>query len=124
MNFLSHPFQAAVATLDQQTRAAMARTAVWMAHRLLTIAAWFATPLNPDYGACDAPRRIDWPAGGELEVTSGTVWVTQEGSLDDHCLTAGERLALPAGPAVWIGCGPLDTAEPAGWRWCPAAPKR
>ncbi len=40
-----------------------------------------------------------------LVVTAGEVWLTIEGSLDDHWLAAGQSFDLPTRSRVWIGVG-------------------
>lgn len=46
-------------------------------------------------------RTLRHRAGARIEVTSGRVWLTEPGDLDDHFVTSGESLLLHHnGPVV------------------------
>ena len=66
----------------------------------------------------DAGRAERLTAGpGELSVLKGRVWLTTQGDGDDHVLSRGERLVLPAGTDVVIE--PWDRGQGAVLRWAP-----
>ena len=50
--------------------------------------------------AVAAPRVWRAPVAGRWQVTAGRVWITRDGDLEDHVLSAGAELALQAGAAV------------------------
>ena len=58
------------------------------------------------------------PAPGRLTVRAGCVWLTRQGDLDDHVLSAGQSLALQRGDDVVIEHWRRDA--PALWDWQPA----
>src|SRR5262249_47405798 len=74
-------------------------------------------PLSADgiWSACSA-RLLRTRRAGWLTVAAGRAWVTRQGDLDDHVLSAGERLALRADERIvvepWIGGSPVRLA----WR--------
>ena len=69
-------------------------------------------------GAFSAPgaRRLHTRRPGRLTVAHGRVWLTREGDLDDHVLSAGQTLQLRADEQVvvepWIG----GTSACLAWR--------
>jgi len=76
-----------------------------------------AMPLSADgvWSACSA-RALRTRRPGWLTVAAGRAWVTRQGDLDDHVLSAGERLALRADERVviepWTGSSSVRLA----WR--------
>ena len=79
------------------------------------------TPLSADgiWSACSA-RLLRTRRSGWLTVAAGRAWVTRQGDLDDHVLSAGERLALDADERVviepWTGGSSVRLA------WCSDRP--
>jgi len=73
------------------------------------------TSLQPLF--CDGPllargaRRLRSRRAGRLVVASGRAWLTRQGDLDDHVLSAGQALHLHANEQVvvepWVGGTPV-----------------
>lgn len=64
--------------------------------------------------------RLRMKAAGWLEVAAGDVWLTRDGSLEDHMLGAGDRLWLGRGEVAVVE--PLRQGQVARLDWRQAAP--
>jgi Protein of unknown function (DUF2917) len=79
-----------------------------------------AMPLSADsiWLACGA-RALRTRRSGWLTVAVGRAWVTRQGDLDDHVLSAGERLALRADERVVIEPWTAGSSVRVAWRGDP-----
>ena len=77
-------------------------------------------PLSTDgiWSACGA-RLLRTKRAGWLTVAAGRAWVTRQGDLDDHVLSAGERLALRADERVVIEPWTGNSSVRLAWRGDP-----
>ncbi len=76
-------------------------------------------PLRGD-GALQAcgVRLLRTRRPGRLLVKSGRAWITRQGDLDDHVLSAGEAVELRADEQVVVE--PWDRGSPVRLAWCGA----
>jgi hypothetical protein len=85
-------------------------------------AQFYALPGGPVESVFGQPLRVEH-SGGEFAVLEGRVWLTRRGDLDDHVLSAGERIVLE--PADDVVIEPWNRGETTRleWRPIPQAPR-
>lgn len=67
--------------------------------------------------ACGA-RSLRTRAPGRLVVKAGRAWITRQGDLDDHVLSAGQAVELRADEQVVVE--PWESGTPVRLAWCSA----
>lgn len=66
--------------------------------------------------ALPSARRWWVSRAGCLTVQGGRAWITRDGDIDDHVLSAGEHLYLTAGDVVTVGAWRTGEAVSLAWR--------
>jgi hypothetical protein len=85
-------------------------------------AQFYATAGGPVESVFGQPLRVEH-FGGEFAVLEGRVWLTRRGDLDDHVLSAGERIVLEAADDVVIEPWSRDETARLEWRPIPQEPR-
>jgi hypothetical protein len=78
-------------------------------------AQFYALPGGPVESVFGQPLRVEH-AGGEFAVLAGRVWLTRRGDLDDHVLSAGERIVLEPADDVVIESWRRNETARLEWR--------
>jgi len=85
-------------------------------------AQFYALPGGPVESVFGQPLRVAH-GGGEFAVLQGRVWLTRRGDLDDHVLSAGERIVFEAADDVVIEPWSRDQTARLEWRPLPQPPR-